>query len=201
MWEIGLRFIFACSPGQIDDALEFFAHPSILDRPCLGDSLSSFLKLRGRSLTMSTKSGPLLTTYPPTPSWHRFYDDLRKMITKLFSFWFSYQCSRTILWSQQTRTGKNRGKTINHQTMPCKWWLKYQNNRSVSWRLSCTTYLPRLVNVVKERPPKSWAGVAGWISKCEITLKMQSLHCWHRHGLRPKCSVHIFRGPWLGVGR
>ena len=55
--------------------------------------------------------------------------------------------------------------------------------------LSPTSYLPRLVNIVKEWPPKSWAGVAGWISKCEITLKMQSLHCWHRHGLRPKWFI------------
>ena len=38
--------------------------------------------------------------------------DLRNMITKLFLFWFSYQC-RTILWSQQTRTGKNRNLTNN----------------------------------------------------------------------------------------
>ena len=31
------------------------------------------------------------------------------LITKLFLFWFSYQC-RTILWSQHARTGQNRGK-------------------------------------------------------------------------------------------
>ena len=58
--------------------------------------------------------------------------DLQNMITKLFLFWFSYQC-RTILWSQQTATGKKQKPT----KMPCQWWLKYQNNRLVSWRLNC----------------------------------------------------------------
>ena len=60
--------------------------------------------------------------------------DLRNMITKLILFWFSYQC-RTILWSHQTRTGK---KPEINKKCHVKSWLKYQNNRSVSWRLSCT---------------------------------------------------------------
>ena len=55
------------------------------------------------------------------------------MITKLILFWFPYQC-RTILWLQQTRPGIK--PEINKQCHD-KWWLKYRNNRSVSWRLSC----------------------------------------------------------------
>ena len=54
--------------------------------------------------------------------------NLLKMIAKLFLFWFSYQ-NRTILWSQQTRTGKK--PEINKQCH-LKWWLKYPKNRSVS---------------------------------------------------------------------
>ena len=103
-------------------------------------SLFSFLKLRGRSLTMLTKFGPLLTTYLPPV-------DICKETPSLLL----------------------KGKSTVY--------------------ISSTTYSPRIANVVKERPPKSWAGVAGWISKCEITLKMQSLHCWHRHGLRPKWFI------------
>ena len=48
-------------------------------------------------------------------------------------FCFDFQC-RTLLWLQQTRTGKN--PEINKQCH-FKWRLKYRNNRSVSWRLSC----------------------------------------------------------------
>ena len=62
----------------------------------------------------------LATIWHEIVSWFlTISQDLRNMITKLFLFWFSYQC-RTILWSQQTRTGKNGGKTINQQTMPCQ---------------------------------------------------------------------------------
>ena len=43
----------------------------------------------------------------------RIYDDLHNLITKLFLF----MCWK-ILWSQHKRTGKNRGKTKNQQTMP-----------------------------------------------------------------------------------
>lgn len=34
-----------------------------------------------------------------------------------------------------------------------------------------------------------WLSRMSWSSNCEITLKMQSLHCWHRHGLRPKWFI------------
>ena len=44
------------------------------------------------------------------------FQDLPNMITKLFLFWFSYQC-RTNIRSQQTRTGK---RPRNLQTMPCQ---------------------------------------------------------------------------------
>ena len=76
----------------------------------------------------------LATIWHEIVSWFlTISQDLRNMITKLFLFWFSYQC-RTILWSQQTRTGKK--PEINKQCH-VKWWLKYRNNRLVSWRLSC----------------------------------------------------------------
>ena len=78
----------------------------------------------------------LATIWHEIVSWFlTISQDLRNMITKLFLFWFSYQC-RTILWSQQTRTGKK--PEINKQCH-VKLWLKYRNDRSVSWRLSCTT--------------------------------------------------------------
>ena len=62
----------------------------------------------------------LATIWHEIVSWFlTISQDLHNMITKLVLFWFSYQC-RTILWSQQTRTGKNGGKTINQQAMPCQ---------------------------------------------------------------------------------
>ena len=72
--------------------------------------------------------------------------DLRNMITKLFSFWFSYHCR--ILWSQQTRTGK---KPEINKKCHVKWWLKYRNNGSVSWRLSCIYFGSEMLIMIRVR--------------------------------------------------
>ena len=82
----------------------------------------------------------------------RIYDDLHNLITKLFLFWFSYQC-RTILWSQQTRTGKNGGKPINQQTMPCQ--MMAQVSKKYIGLMEIELYHLTFVNFTGQYLPKT----------------------------------------------
>ena len=87
----------------------------------------------------------LATIWQEIVSWFlTISQDLRKMITRLFLFWFSYQC-RIILWSQQTSMVKNQKSTNNAMSNDGS---KYGYNKSVSWRLSRINLLKLSTNLI-----------------------------------------------------
>ena len=78
------------------------------------------------------------------------------MITKLFFFDFHISAEQFYDRNKQEWGKKSE---INKQ-YHVKWWLKYQNNRSVSWRLSCNNQFTFITH-----RQLFWAETKTW--KCE----------------------------------
>ena len=69
-------------------------------------------------------------------------EDLHRFTQIWEQNWFCY-CFWTILQAVHLKLFRSNNK--NNFTL--KWWLKYRNNRSVSWRLSCNCLMKKKITI------------------------------------------------------
>ena len=94
-------------------------------------------------------------------------EDLHRFTQIWEQNWFCY-CFWTILQAVHLKLFRSNNK--NNFTL--KWWLKYRNNRSVSWRLSCNCLMKK---------------------KSQFFLKFTSSASFISSSIAFKCSVATFR--------
>ena len=122
------------------DCIGFIPPPVTFLRPFLTVMPITVLNMKLKSYSLISirqnyNFDILATIWNEFISWFMMISqDLRDMIIVFVLFFISVQNNFMIATNKD---GEKTQKSTNN-AIHIKWWLKYRNNRLVSWRLSCT---------------------------------------------------------------